>query len=88
MQVTRYGCSFPNAKTNTVKFIAKADGYECAYVVGEFNNWKKDEKYKLSWKPDPNEKDSNGQPVWKMMSDIPIDDLIPNSNQTNHNYRS
>ena len=76
---TRYGCSYPNQKTNTVKFIAKAEGYDCAYVAGAFNEWKKvkDDKYKLTWKQDPNDG------VWKMMGNISIDDLIKSGNQTN-----
>ncbi|WP_244834996.1 type I pullulanase [Clostridium sp. BJN0001] len=68
----RYGCCFPDQERNIVTFIAKADGYDYSYVAGLFNDWKKDEKYKLEWKEDPNQKG-----VWKMMSDIPIEDLIP-----------
>lgn len=50
--------------SNTIRFTAKYDGCIYAYVVGDFNGWKKSEEYKLNWQVDT----SDG--VLKMIREI------------------
>ena len=80
---TKYGCSITSQKTNTIKFVAKADGYDYAYVAGDFNGWgaTRDDKYKLTWKQDVN--DNN---VYKMMADISFDNLITSNINASGEY--
>lgn len=42
-------------ESNSIRIKANFEGFLCAYVIGDFNEWKKDENYKLIWKPDPND---------------------------------
>lgn len=42
-------------ESNSIRIKANFEGFLCAYVIGDFNDWKKDENYKLIWKPDPND---------------------------------
>ena len=50
--------------SNTIRFTAKYDNAICAYVVGDFNDWKKSEEYKLTWQLDTEDG------VLKMIKDI------------------
>ena len=38
--------------SNTIRFTAKYEGCIYAYVVGDFNSWKKSDEYKLNWQVD------------------------------------
>ena len=58
--------------SNTIRFTAKCDGIIYAYVVGDFNNWKKSDKYKLGWQVDVNDG------ILKMMKEIKFDNGLKN----------
>lgn len=66
-----YTAYYTDEANGTIKFIVKMyDGspYDYAYIAGDFNGWgdaAKDERYRLNWQEDPNEKG-----VWKMMNTI------------------
>lgn len=72
-----YQACYPDAASGTVKFELKYDdggtNPSYAYVVGDFNNWTYDAKYKLTW-----QQDSDG--VWKMINSAAI---LPGD----HNYK-
>jgi len=44
-----------NRDASTIRFKVKVDGYLFAYVVGDFNHWRKEERYKLEWFADTND---------------------------------
>lgn len=50
--------------SNTIRFSAKYDGCIFGYVVGDFNNWKKSDEYKLNWQVDTRDG------VLKMMKEV------------------
>lgn len=53
-----------NMDNNIIRCRVKIDGYMYAYLIGDFNQWKKSEEYRLDWKAD-----SNDGAIY-MMSDI------------------
>lgn len=63
LKLGRYGISL-SPLSNTIRFTAKYDSAMCAYVVGDFNGWKKLDKYKLTWQLDVQDG------VLKMIKDI------------------
>lgn len=42
-------------ESNSIRFKLYVHGYVYAYVIGDFNNWEKIEKFKLSWEVDHND---------------------------------
>ncbi|MEN9946919.1 MAG: hypothetical protein RLZZ293_1305 [Pseudomonadota bacterium] len=42
-------------ESNSIRLRANFENCLYAYVIGDFNNWRKDDKFKLEWKPDPND---------------------------------
>lgn len=44
-----------NSDTSTIRFKVKVEGYLFAYIVGDFNHWRKEEQYKLQWVADTND---------------------------------
>lgn len=66
-----------NFDNRIIRCRVKIEGYMCAYLIGAFNQWKKDDRYRLDWKADSND----GQIY--MMHDIAITDNLQNGE---HNY--
>lgn len=60
-----------NQDSNIVRCKVRADGYLYAYVVGDFNHWKKHDYYKLEWRAD------NNDGMLYLMKDIPIANDFP-----------
>lgn len=42
-------------EANAIRFSVKYHGFVHAYVAGDFNGWKKNDDYKLTWQVDPND---------------------------------
>lgn len=66
--ITGYQMLKRNIDTNNIRFKVKVDGYLFAYVVGDFNHWKKSEYYKIQWVADSNDA------TLAMMKDIQFDE--------------
>lgn len=66
--ITGYQMLKRNIDTNNIRFKVKVEGYLFAYVIGDFNHWKKSEHYKIQWVADSNDA------TLAMMKDIQFDD--------------
>lgn len=66
--ITGYQMLKRNIDTNNIRFKVKVEGYLFAYVVGDFNHWKKSEYYKIQWVADSNDA------TLAMMKDIQFDE--------------
>ncbi len=41
--------------TNSIRFRINAHGFSYGYVTGQFNQWKKEDRYRLIWEADPDD---------------------------------
>ncbi|MDD3266403.1 MAG: type I pullulanase [Burkholderiales bacterium] len=60
-----------NQDSNIARCKVKADGYLYAYIIGDFNYWKKHDYYKLEWHANSNDG------MLYLMKDIPIANDFP-----------
>lgn len=58
-------------ESNSIRFKARFKGFIHSYVVGDFNDWKKLEKYRLTWMPGYNDGSL------RMTKDISFDKELP-----------
>ncbi|MEY8715569.1 type I pullulanase [Francisella philomiragia] len=62
--------------TNSIRFKINAHGFSYGYVIGHFNHWKKEDRYKLVWEADPDDGS-----LWLTKNVLKISSLINGSNQ-------
>lgn len=63
-------------ETNSIRFRIQANGFLHGYVVGKFNDWKKQEDLKLTWTID-----NDDGSLWLNKDIFSINNLVPGTNQ-------
>ncbi|WP_150467062.1 type I pullulanase [Francisella sp. SYW-9] len=63
-------------ETNSIRFRIQANGFLHGYVVGKFNDWKKQEDLKLTWTID-----NDDGSLWLAKDIFSIENLVPGTNQ-------
>ena len=75
--VTGYSSLDINPEIEIIRVKVRMDGYIFAYLIGDFNQWKKQECYRLNWTVDTNDG------TLAMMQDISIPS---NLDEGKHHY--
>lgn len=85
-------------QSNSIRFSIKREGFVYAYVLGDFNQWKRSEDSKLTWQVDPNDgklkmmkviKFNNGLKTGEYEYQFVLVDYVGNevwANELNGNY--
>lgn len=69
--ITGYQSIAINPDSKIARCRVKIEGYLFAYIIGDFNQWKKHDYYKLEWRADSNDG------ILYMMKDVPVANNFP-----------